>query len=160
MAAVSSGGVLVLFLAIACRPETSRPLFAPVSGAAQTKVDLPVPEATTLLADRLKADSIPVTRVEPRDGFFETPWFDTATGAATGARRLGAGVVRVRGWVDPTRVGHSNITIETLYRPLADPSLPERELDREVPPDHPTRKRVDALLQALTKEHGDTTGAP
>jgi len=160
IAALLAGGALTLFLTIACRPETSRPFFGPVSGAAQTQVDLPVPDATTLVADRLKADSIPIARVEPADGFFETPWFDPATGAPTRARRLGAGVVRVRGWVDPTKVGHSNITIETLYRPLADPSLPERELDREVPPDHPTRKRVDALIQVLTKEHGDSTGAP
>lgn len=154
------GGMLASIITTACQPETSRPFYAPVTGAAMTQVDLPVPEATTLVAERLKADSIPVARVEPKDGFFETPWFDTATGQPTRARRLGPGVVQVRGWVDPTKIGHSNITIETLYRPLADPSLPDRELDRQVPPDHPTRKRVDALIQVLTKEHGDTTGAP
>jgi hypothetical protein len=53
--------------------------------------------------------------------------------------------------VDFTRQGHSKLTVETVYRPLADASLSQRELDRQVPPDHPTGKRVAEIVTELTK---------
>jgi hypothetical protein len=46
------------------------------------------------------------------------------------------------------------LTVETLYRPLADPSLPERELERQVPRVHPTAVKVERVLEALLKRHG------
>jgi hypothetical protein len=46
------------------------------------------------------------------------------------------------------------LTVETLYRPLADPSLPERELERQVPLVHPTAVKVVRVLEALLKRHG------
>lgn len=137
-----------------CQASTTRPSFGPVTGAASVILETAGPHATTLLAERLKAESIPVTRVEPRDGFLETPWFDT-TGRPTGKRPLGPNVVRVRGWIDPEKPGFSRLTVETLYRDIADPSLPERELDREVAPDHPVSKRVRAVLDSLRKRYGE-----
>ena len=109
-----------------------------------------------MVAEALKADSFPVTKVEPRDGYLETPWFDS-TGVVTHRRPLGLGVVRLRAWVDPSRPGHSYVTIETVYRELADPSLPERELDRELPADHPVRRRLLEALKRLGEEYGDPT---
>ena len=53
----------------------------------------------------------------------------------------------MRAWAEPTHPGNSKVTVETLYRPLADPSLPERELDRQVPRDHPVAIKVRAALQ-------------
>ena len=148
---------LVLCLAAAaCRPETTRPSFPPVRGAPTAGIALPVPTATRLLGDLLRADSIPIRRLEPRDGFLESPWIDTLGWRSTTRRILGGRVVRVRAWVDPTRPGHSQITVETLYRPLADPSLPERELDEQVPPDHPAGKLVADILERLVKQYGDS----
>ena len=46
------------------------------------------------------------------------------------------------------------LTVETLYRPAADPSLSERELERQVPQTHPTALKVVAVLEALLKRHG------
>ena len=138
---------------MACQASTTRPPFGPVTGAASVVLETEGPHATTLLAERLKAESIPVTIVEPRDGFLEAPWFDT-TGHPTGKRPLGPNVVRVRGWVDPEKPGFSRLTVETMYRDIADPSLPERELDREVAPDHPVSKRVRAVLDSLRKRYG------
>jgi len=145
----------LLALLLACQATTTRPTYGPVSGAETVVLELEVPGATRLLADRLKADSLPVTVIEQRDGFVETPWFDTTTSKPTGRRPLGAGVVRVRGWVDPEKPGFSRLTVETLFRDIADPSLPERELDREVPPDHPTAVRVRAVLDSLRKRYGE-----
>jgi hypothetical protein len=142
--------LLVLLLA-ACSPFTTRPYFPPVTGAAQAEIELELEDATETLAAVLRSDSLPVTRVELRDGYIETAWFDAATKAATGARRLGSGVVQIRAWVDPSRQGHSVLTVETVYRPLADPSLSPRDLDRQVPPDHVIGKRVTEIVTELAR---------
>jgi hypothetical protein len=139
----------------ACQASTTRPPFGPVTGAQIVILELPVPRATTLLAAGLRADSLPVTVLEPRDGFLETPWFDSATARPTGRRPLGQDVVRIRAWVDPEKPGHSRVTVETLFRDIADPSLPARELDREVPSDHPASLRVRAVLDSLRKRYGE-----
>ena len=141
----------LLTVALACKPATTRPFFPPVTGAAQAEIELETRNATAALADVLRSDSLPLTRVEPRDGYLETEWFSVATRRPTGARPLGPGVVQVRAWVDPTRLGHSRLTVETVYRPLADPSLPARALDRQVPVDHPIGMRMTEIVTELAR---------
>lgn len=139
----------IVILLAACSPATSRPAFPPVPEARIGEVELEVPQATERLARELTAAGIPVNRVAPRDGYLETPWFDTATGKAVGARTSGGDRVRVRGWVRPSRHGYSELTVETVYRPFADPSAAPRELERSVPFTHPVRARVRAAFAAL-----------
>jgi len=134
---------------LACNPNTSRPPIHPMLGALTIDIDLDVPAATLTLADALRTDSIPVTIQEPRDGYLETPWFDSATGVATSQRPLGPEVVRARAWIDPLHPGRSRIRVEVVYRPWADPSLPERELERLVPLSHPVVARVQAALTRI-----------
>ena len=150
---VATGWLACLALA-AFHPATTRPPFPPVPEAATTEVRLPPREATRLLAEALEADSIHPTRVVQRDAWLETRWFDAATGRPSSHRTLGAGIVRVRAWADPTRPGSSRMTVETVYRPLADPSLPERELDQQVPHDHPVAVKVRAALADPVKRYG------
>jgi hypothetical protein len=138
----------------ACQPTTSRPPFAPLPEAAGQELRLPVREATRRLAEALRADTIPIRRVEIRDGYMESPWFDAATGRPTARRPIGPGVVRVRAWADPARPGSSQLTVETLYQPVADPSLPDRELEREVGRDHRIARKVAAALGRLAKRYG------
>lgn len=142
-------------LAAACLLSTSRPGFEPLPGTQTAEVRLAPAAATQRLGEALRADSIPVTQVEPRDGYVQTPWFDAATGRPTGRSPLGPDVVRVRGWVNPGRYGHSDLRVEVAYRALSDPSVPERELERPVPPDHPVRIRVQAVLDTLAHRFGD-----
>jgi hypothetical protein len=142
----------------ACQPGTTRPYFPPVTGAAQAEIELEPGSATTALADVLRSDSFPITRVVLQDGFLETAWFNTRTKQPTQARRLGADVVQIRAWVDPTRQGHSRLTVETIYRPLADASLPTRELDRQVPGDHPIGKRVTEIVNELARLYAGAGG--
>ena len=144
---------LLVFLSIltGCKPNTVRPYFPPVTGAPQTEIELKVLDATEALADVLRGDSIPVTRVSTRDGFVESAWFTADTRQPTGARKLGPDVVQVRAWIDPSRPGYSRIVIETVYRPLADPSLSARDLDRQVAPDHPIGKRMNEIITQLAK---------
>jgi hypothetical protein len=70
----------------------------------------------------------------------------------TSARPHGTGVVKLRGWVDPGRIGYSVITLEGTWRALADPSLPDRELERPLPPNHPVRSRIDTLLTRIPRD--------
>lgn len=138
----------------ACRPNTTRPSFLPLPEAASTEIRLPVQDATRQLAEALIADSLPPSRVRIRDGYIETAWLDSASGRPTRERPLGTDVVRVHAWADPARPGNTLLTVETLYRPLADPSVPERELDRQVPRDHPVALKVERVLQAMLKRYG------
>ncbi len=132
----------VALLAGACSLSTSRPPFPPMPEARVGDLEVEVPVATERLAKALTDAGIPVARVSPQDGYLETPWFDTATGRPAGGRRLGLEVVRVRGWVTPSAHGSSELKVETVYRPIADPSRPARELERSVPYAHPVRVLV------------------
>jgi hypothetical protein len=150
----SATAVIVMGLLLGCYPTTTRPAFLPEPGAQITELELGIPEATRALAIALDADSIPVRRTEARDGWLETGWFDTTTMQPTSARRLGLGVVKVRAWVDPSRPNYSNVTIETVYRPFADPSAPERELEALVPINHRVAAKLVVLMGRLSREYG------
>jgi len=140
--------------AAACQPATTRPPYPAVAQAATAEIRLPPREVTQRLAEALRADSIPASRIMLRDAWLETPWFDPATGQRTRHRPIGEDAVLLRAWADPTQPGSSKVTVETVYRPVADASLPERELDRQVPRNHPVAIRVRAALQDLVKRYG------
>ena len=145
----------LLLTAFACQPATTRPPFTPAPEAISSEIRLRVPEATRHLAEALKADSIPTHKVRLRDGYIETRWFNARTGRLASQRRsMGPGVVRVRAWADPARPGSSQLTVETSYRPVADPSLPERELERPVAPNHRVALKVQAVLVRLVERYG------
>jgi hypothetical protein len=146
--------ITTLMLLGGCRPNTTRPSFTPRPEAASTEIRLPAQEATRRLAEALEADSLPPSRVRIRDGYIESRWLDSATGRPTDRRPIGTDVVRIRAWADPGRPGNTLLIVETLYRPLADPSLPERELERQVPRDHPVALKVEQALEALLKRYG------
>ena len=122
--------------------------------AETVEVRLSPTEATQRLADVMRDDSIPAARVELRDGFIESRWFDPSTGQPTKSRPIGTRIVRVRAWADPGRPGFALLTVETVYRAMADPSLPQRELERQVPRDHPVATKVRAALQDMLKRYG------
>ena len=149
------GGVAfgALMLA-ACYPATSRPGFVPMPEAATREVELLITEATQQLAIALDAEQVPVRRTEPRDGWLETDWFDVKTLKPTSARHLGDQVVKIRAWVDPARPKFSSmITVEAVYRPLADPSRDDRSLERVVPNDHPVAMRMFRILDSLARKY-------
>lgn len=139
---------------LGCNPVTTRPPFMPLPSAAVAELELPVAAAVEVIVNALRADSIPVTVVQSRDGYLETGWFAAADGTPTSARPLGVEVVRVRGWVTPGRAGHTDIQVEATYRPLADPSRPARDLERIVPADHPVARRLEAAMARLVTEFG------
>lgn len=150
--------VLVAALAVAvlaCNPNTLRPPFGPLPQAVAVELELPMGYAMEVTAEALRLDSIPVTVVHARDGYLETDWFASRTGEPSSARPLGVEMVRVRGWATPGRVGHTDIVIEAVYRPLADPSRPARDLEAMVSPDHPVARRLEVAVRKLVEQFGD-----
>ena len=139
----------VLLLLAACSPATRRPAFTPMPEARRGELELDVPAATDSLARALIAAGIPVSRIAARDGYLETPWFDTATGRPAPGRPLGPGRVRVRGWVSPSRYRYSELVVETVFRPFADPSAAPRALEQSVAYAHPVRRRVRDALASI-----------
>ena len=133
---------------LGCQPATTRPSFTPLPEADVVEVRLAPQEATKLLAERLRSDSVPIGRLELRDGFIESRWFDSSTGQASKQRPIGTRLVRVRAWADPGRPGFTLLTVETVYRPLADPSLPPRELEHEVSKEHPVAVKMRSALDS------------
>lgn len=137
--------------ALACSPTTTRSRVTPFPESPHAEVRADRPESTERLLAVLVADSIPVARHSLRDGWIETAWLDTAGMRPTTARPYGTGIVKLRGWVDPGRIGYSVVTLEGSWRALADPSLPDRELERPLPANHPVRQRLDTLLARIPK---------
>ena len=141
-----SGGLSVLLLLMSCSPFSERPRLdpLPLAPAAEVKGKRPAVSERTMQA--LQADSLPLALVTVTDAYAESPWLDSASMQPTTKRPIGTDVVKFRAWVDPSKPGYSKVTIEPVYRLVADPSVPERELDRLVPPEHPAWKRAQALL--------------
>lgn len=152
--------LIALGLMAACDPGSARPYPAPVAGSLDVEVGLDIPDATTLLAQQLAEDSIPVNVTAPRDGYLETSWFDAATGSPTSHRPLGPGVVKVRAWVNSAAERHSDLLVEVVYREVFDPSLDQRQLDRQVPSDHPVARRVARSLSAISANYPPRHGVP
>ncbi len=156
-----SGTVLAgLLLVAGCNPYTTRPHFAPFPTTTEVVLELPVASATRTVAEALVADTIPVERVEPRDGWLATGWFHPVDGTPVAGEPLGEDAVLVRAWVDPRRPDESRVRIEGVWRPWADPSLEPRALERPLPATHPVSVRVARVLAALASRHAPPDLAP
>ncbi len=127
----------------ACTPATTRPSFAPVPEALHAVINASPADVTQTAQALLAADSIAVHFVSLRDAFLETQEF--------------AGTNRVRLWADPDVPGKTRVTIEAVYRPMADPSRTPRDLERAAPPGSPGQLRAEQLLAALKDKLGVTT---
>jgi hypothetical protein len=145
-------GLLVL---LACRATTSRPSFVPLPNASNAEIELEIPDATRALAETLARDSISLATIKEADGYIDSGWLDATSLERTSKRPLGSDVVRVRAWVNPAKPFWSELVVEATYRPLADPSRPERELDMPLPVDHPLQRRIAGTLRKLIEEYGD-----
>ena len=145
-------------LLLACDPNTTRPRVVPFPEDPSTNVRAKMPQATERLVAALTADSIPIAYQSLRDGYVESPWFNITTLKPTTERPIGPDIVMVRGWVNPYQEGFSTIIVEAAYRPMADPSLPGRELERPLPLDHPFQQRLDSMVKAIPR--GRNPGEP
>jgi hypothetical protein len=150
---------LLLTTLAACNPYTTRPHFTPFPTTPEVVLELPVASATRTLAEALKADTIPVERVEPRDGWLRTGWFHPADGTPVAGEPLGEDAVLVRAWVDPRRPDESRVWVEGVWRPWADPSLDARALERPLPTTHPVSLRLARVIAMLAGRYAPPDAA-
>lgn len=137
-----------------CDPGTTRPDLVPFPEAPTLEVTVERSVAITRLRDALVEDSFPVTRLDTFDAWLETKWFDRRTWRPAAAGALGTDVVKLRAWADPARPGNTLLVVELVYRPMADPTLPPRDLERILPATDSLSLRVHAVLTKLQGEIG------
>jgi len=140
---------LLPFALLACSPFSQRPRLDPLPLAPTVEVKGKRPAVTDKTMQALADDGMPLAFQTTKDAYAESPWLDSATMQPSSARPLGTQVVKFRTWIDASGPGYSRVTIEPVYRPRADPSVPERELDRLVPDAHPAWKRAQDILEKL-----------
>jgi hypothetical protein len=133
----------------ACSPFSQRPRLDPLPLAPTAEVKGKRPAVADKTLKALAEDGLPLAFQTAKDAYAESPWLDSATMQPTSRRPIGTSVVKFRTWVDAAGYAYSRVTIEPVYRPAADPSVPERELDRLVPETHPAWTRAQALLQKV-----------
>src|SRR5438105_7370091 len=153
---------ILVFLA-ACTPVTTRPDFLPDPQAPRLVLDAPPARVTPEIAALVAAESLEVERVNVRDGYVETAWYDTRSRRSfRGAGDVPdlAATVKIRCWADPYVPGQTQLIVETVSRPRYDPSRTERDLEVIVPKTHAGRALADSLVAALKKRFGIPNSAP
>jgi hypothetical protein len=146
-----------LVLLAACSPVTTRPSFLPYPQALVIILDAPpgrvVPEAVGWLTSQgLRAEWS-----SPQDGYVETAWFNARTktsvfGDADPGDLLST--VKIRCWADPNVPGKTQLTVEAVYRPMLDPSRPERDLEEVVPQGSDGYRLAQQLIDAMKQRFG------
>ena len=148
-------GALVLLAA--CTPATTRPAFLPYPQALVAVVDATpaqvVPEAVGwLVSQGLRAEWS-----SPQDGYVETAWYNVRTRqSAEGQTDPGdlLSTIKIRCWADPNAPGKSQLTVEAIYRPMLDPSRPERDLEMIVPQGSEGYRIAQQLIDAMKQKFG------
>jgi hypothetical protein len=147
---------LSLLLVLACSPATTRPSFLPNPQALVVVVDAPaatiVPEAVGwLVSQGFRADWS-----SPGDGYVETAWFNVRTRQSVEGADPGdlLNTIKIRCWADPNVPGKSQLTVEAIYRPILDPSRPERDLEIIVPQGSDGFRIAQQLIDAMTQKFG------
>src|SRR6266516_443684 len=138
----------ICLLLLACTPITTRPDFLPDPQAPRLVLDARPERVTPEIAALVAAESLQVERVNVRDGYVETAWYDTRSHRSfRGARDVSdlAATVKIRCWADPYVPGQTRLTVEAAYRPRYDPSRPDRDLEVIVPKTHAGHAIADSL---------------
>ena len=144
-------------LLLACSPVTTRPGFFPLPQAPSAVLDAPaarvVPEASGWLVNQ----GLKIQWSSPQDGYVETAWYNVRTRVSVyGDAEAGdlLDTVKIRCWMDPNVSGKSQLTVEAVYRPMLDPSRPERDLEELAPQGSDGYRLAQQLLDAMKQRFG------
>ena len=89
------------------------------------------------------------------DRYLETRWFNMATGRSDdGDLNRPDRVILLRFWIDPLGPLGYQLTSEAVYRPVADPSLPDRAAELMVPPGHEGEQILVRILDGVKERLG------
>src|SRR5947208_10639982 len=136
---VPTSAFRVCLLLAACTPVTTRPDFKPDPRALVVVLNARPERVTLELETLLPAESLEVERLNLRDGYVETSWYDATRRRSYRHQRDIADLpatVKIRCWADPWVPGHTRLTVEPVYRPRVDPSRTARDLEVSATPEH------------------------
>jgi hypothetical protein len=142
--------VAVLLVAGACSPVTTRPAFRPVSQATQLLLVGDPAAVTRHAAEWIAATGVPTVRASETDRYIETVWYPPPPDSSV--PRPFPFRVKTRVWVNPGGSGRALALVETVYRPVEDPSRPARDLEVAVPPGAGADGLAVRLLAALREK--------
>src|SRR5207302_4388352 len=152
----------ILLLLAACTPVTTRPDFKPDPRALVVILNARPERVTPGIDSLARAESLEVQRVNVRDGYVETTWYDPARRRSYPNGRDIADLpatVKIRCWADPWVPGQTRLTVEPVYRPRVDPSRTERDLEVIAPPEHGGYKVAQELIEKLKQKFGTPQSA-
>lgn len=149
--------IRIAVLLAACTPVTTRPDFRPDPRALVVILNARPERVTTGIDSLVPAESLEVRRSNVRDGYVETAWYDTRARRTRHHDRevsdLGA-TVKIRFWADPWVPGQTRLTVEPVYRPRADPSRTERDVELILSKDDEGYKIAQRLMDKLKEKFG------
>lgn len=136
----------LLLAAVTCSPATTRPSFRPLPQAIEFMVVADPVRVTQEVVAWVAAAGVVVQRVSERDRYVETEWYVPPADSAAPAFPFR---VKTRVWADPAGQGRTRVVIETVYRPVEDPSRPARDLEVAAPvaADGQARRLAGALRE-------------
>ena len=142
--------IVFLIACGACGAGAVRPTFLPFPQAITDTVAGEPETIVEQLSELLQDEGIELRWVRAREGYVETKWFDPVSGKTGGGRSLNtAGVVRLRFWTDLVMEHESVVVGEAVHRRVVDPSLPVREREAHVAPEHPGHELLLHIIEAL-----------
>jgi len=154
-----AGGVTAIVCLIACQACGAggvRATFQPFPQAITDTIAGEPDAIVEQLADLLQDEGIELRWVRAHEGYVETKWFDPVSGTSGGGRSLNtAGIVRMRFWTDIVAQHESVVVGEAVNRRVVDPSLPVRETEAHIPPEHPGYAILQRVIESLAAgNHG------
>ena len=146
--AAALGVAASIFGILACGAANVRPYVAPFAGAPIDTVRGDPAVIVGDLAGLLQAEGVTVRRQSPEEGYVESAWFDVRGTSLTGPTPHGP-LVRFRFWVDPVGNGLAQVIGEVAGRYTVDPSLPERQREVLLPPEHVGRVVLARIMESV-----------
>ncbi|KPJ92884.1 MAG: hypothetical protein AMS18_06455 [Gemmatimonas sp. SG8_17] len=144
----------VAMVVASCGAGGIRPRFEPFPQAMADTIRGSADSITLRIGELLAAEGIEVRHLRPAEGYAETKWFDVMTKRTTSSMSLDTdSVVRLRFWTDLATVSECLVVGEAVKRRILDPSLPERETEEPVPPEHPATDVVRRIIAGLKERN-------
>jgi hypothetical protein len=127
-----------------------RPRYGPVPESVTLTLEGAPDAVTRAAAEEAQHAGLRVQWLSPEEGYVETQWYDLRSreSAIEPRFRDPEQVVKLRFFADPV-AGKTRLVAEAVSTSLVDPSRPQRELERMVPPGHGGREVLTRILDRV-----------
>jgi hypothetical protein len=145
-------------VALACGSHNIRPYLVPLPDAVADTLHADPSEVIEFLNTVVAEEGFRISRVSSAEGYLVTDWYDTENQLAGGKyARDPTAAIRLRFFADPVGGDQSALRPEAVYRRTLDPSIPEREAERMVPPGHYGDLIFQRVLHSLRSRFPELT---